>query len=371
MTKKLLVIGAGTAGLAAIVGLRSFDKENKVEITLVEPKDFTEIVYASYRSPFEPWVAEGSLFSLDKFAKKYAVKHSRSIVTELTKDKAVLKDGTVMEFDVVLVATGAKMDWTGLGSGLPQDHDGTHTDRLRAMKEAGDKVLKGNNILIVGGGLVGSELAGDVAVYAKRAGKTDVKVTLVHSQDHLCPEMYESAARYLESKLRKVGVDIILNDKVLEKDGKHVLQSNGKVLEADTVIKTVGYTTDSWFVKIEGALDAKGYLASDDYFRVQGGDGKVFAYGDCCNTLAKRAIVHLDNMSIIGHNLWAALQGKSSDGDLKKGDNGMKVVMATAGPESGIVQFPWFYTQYLMPWIKNSTMAFFNSKSKLGIESFD
>jgi NADH dehydrogenase FAD-containing subunit len=44
---KVLVIGGGVAGCAAIVGLRKKDK--KVEIVLVEPKDHLEVFWASYR----------------------------------------------------------------------------------------------------------------------------------------------------------------------------------------------------------------------------------------------------------------------------------------------------------------------------------
>ena len=50
------------AGMTALVGVRKYNKE--AEVVLVEPKDFFEILWGAYRSPFDEANAKASLFSL-------------------------------------------------------------------------------------------------------------------------------------------------------------------------------------------------------------------------------------------------------------------------------------------------------------------
>ena len=363
---KLVVIGGGLAGLSAIKALRALDKEKLIEIVLIEPKDFTEIIWAGYRSPFEEWVAEGSTFLLEKFCTDKKVEHVRSIVKELTDSEVSLENGTTIAFDVVLIAVGASIPFDCMGNGLPNGYDGTRAERLKLLKDRGGKILNAKSVLVVGGGLIGTELSGDIAAYAKKAGR-DVKVTLVHAHDHLCPELREASARMVEGKLKKIGVNIVLNDKAIEKDGKMVLQSSGAEVEADEVIYVVGLKANNDFVKVEGGLNEKGFVNTDEYFRVNG-SANVFAFGDCCTTLENAGAKINYNKDTIAHNLKAALDGKKDVADLKKAAPGVDGAIATTGPNSGVLQTPWFYTQYLMPWFKNSTMMLFVPRDALGLK---
>lgn len=343
--------------MCAISALRKVDKKFDQEIVLVEPKDFLELQWASYRSPFDEWVAEGSTIALEPFCDKHRVKHIRSMVDQLKKDQAKLTDGTVLKFSVCLLAVGASIPWEGMGNGLPKGYDGTRSGRLVQMKEWGQKLLNSEKVVIVGGGLIGSELAGDLAVYSKRA-KKDTQVTLVHSGSHLVAEIREDSARMIEKKLKKLGVKVILNDKAIDKSGKLVLASTGTELEADEVVKVVGLTAINKFVEIEGALTERGFLNTDEYFRVNGSDGKVFAFGDCCTTLDNAGRLLLDNGPSVAHNMISTHFGLVRDDNLKKADNGLKLVIATVGPEDGVFQNPWFHTQYAGPLFKNVTMMF-------------
>ncbi|CAB9498759.1 expressed unknown protein [Seminavis robusta] len=71
--------------------------------------------------------------------------------------------------------------WTNAGNGLPNGYNGNREERLERLKDYGQELLNAKKVVIVGGGLVGVELAGDVAGYGKLEHK-DVDVTLVHSK---------------------------------------------------------------------------------------------------------------------------------------------------------------------------------------------
>jgi NADH dehydrogenase FAD-containing subunit len=242
----LLVIGGGLGGCAAVVGLRKFDKDT--EIIMVEPKDHCELYWAAYRSPFEPWVADGSLLSLTEWVETYNVKHVRSTVTKISKTSATLANGDSVDYDVVVVATGADSPVPFLGRGLPRD-DGTKASRLLSLKEHGAKMLSANSIAVVGGGLVGTELAGDIGAYARMQGK-DIAVTLIHSGPYLShTDLSAKASKMVQGKLEKIGVKVILGERVNETDGKFILAKSGESLDADQVIMTTGITPVNCFLK--------------------------------------------------------------------------------------------------------------------------
>ena len=361
---KLVVIGGGMAGLFAIANLRKLDKKQSIEIVLIEPKDFMEVVWCAYRSPFEEWVANGSTFLLDQFCKDKNVQHVRSIVTKMTSTEVVLDDESTIAFDAALIATGASIDWSGMGNGLPQDYNGSREERLRILKESGQKLLNAKSVLIVGGGLIGTELAADLAAYSKKAGK-DVKVTLVHAHDHLCPEFRERPARTVEANLAKLGVHIVLNDKAVEKNGQMVLQSDGTVLDAEQVVRVVGLVAKNGFLEIPGALNERGFVDTDDCFLVKG-TSNVFAFGDCCTTLDNAGSAINWNKAVVAHNLKAALEGKTDA--LKKASVQPGLTMVTTGPDGGVLQTGCCHTQWLLPSFKNSTMLLSIPKSELGFK---
>jgi apoptosis-inducing factor 2 len=374
MVSKLLVIGGGTGALLSITNLRKLDKN--VEITMVEPKDFVEIVMASYRSPFEDWVADGALTSLKEFCEKHNVNHIRDVVTKLDLKAATLKSGTVITFSACLIATGANADWAPLGRGVP-DYDGSLTTRRQAMKTAGEALIKAESVLVVGGGLIGCELAADITYYSKQVGNS-TQVTLVHSGSHLVPEFSKTAAAMLQKKLEKMGIRVILNQKAVEKDGKMVLQSTGEVIEAQEAVKTIGFYAINDFLKDGGfgeSLNDKGFIKTDSFLRVEGMGGKVFAVGDCCTHLPNSAMQISLAAPKLASNLKVTLDAVSEH-HLLSAERKLKEIVplssapysCTVGPKDGVAYINgWFHTQYLFPWIKNTTMFFFHVKPDMGL----
>ena len=362
---KLLVIGGGMAGCCGIAAVRQLDKD--VEIVLVEPKDYMEVLWASYRSPFDDKTANDSTYELGPFCKANNVTQIRTTVESLTTDQATLADDTVIEFDVCLVAVGASIPWTGSGNGLPQGYDGSRAGRLAHMKAAGQELLDvKKRLLIIGGGMIGSELAGDVAYFS--GGKK--KVTLVHSKKLLGDPAFikPPAAKMIQRKLTKLGVEVILGaHAAVEDDGVTVvLQETGQTTKADQIVRTTGLSPLNKFVAIDNALTDRGFLDTDDMFVVAGSNGKVLGYGDCCITLPNSGSELLGNMSIIGNNLKAALDGKTTA--MKKAKPGPVMAVVTVGSKTGVAQTPLFKTQFVLPAFKNKTQFLSRVEKFLGLE---
>ena len=362
---KVLVIGGGFGGLTACTSLRKFDKT--VEITMVEPKEYFEVCWAAYRGMMDSTVAEGALFDLKHWALRKAVKLIKATVTSLSTDSATLSTGDVIEFNVCVIATGATTKWPALGRGLPsQANDGSRARRLKVLEAEGKKLLNAESVLVVGGGLIGVETAGDLKWYSKAQGK-NLKVTLVNAGEQLVPEFSVRAAAMAKAKLETLGVEVILNEKVVKNGDKLVLQKSRKELDAKEVVWTTGLLPINSFMDRK-LLNKRGWIEVDDYFRVKGAQNKLFAIGDCCDLLPNAGNQILNNIGVIGKNIKAVLDsiesGKTLDLEkkMRKVLWNSEVYVATIGKGTGVAVVPGCYTQFFLPWFKNSTM--FLSKPK-------
>jgi NADH dehydrogenase FAD-containing subunit len=367
---KVLVIGGGFGGLTTCTSLRKFDKN--VEIVLVEPKEYFEVAWASYRSVFDQDMAEKTLFDLKKWAAPKSVRLVAATVTQLTQNSATLSTGEVIAFNVCVIATGAATAWPALGRGPPMlGQNGSREERLKALDAEGKKLMAAGSVLVVGGGLIGIETAGDLMAYAKKAGKP-LQVTLVHSREKLSEEFTPNASRMTQKKLETLGVKVVLNEKVVERSGKHFLEKSEKEMTAKHVIWTTGVTPLNSFVDAK-FLDKKGWLQVDEYFRVKGADNKLFAIGDCCDLLPNAGSQVLGNLATIGKNIKLVLDAQEKntsvvEKNMKKALKSPEMYVTTVGPSTGVAMTPMFHTQFILPWFKNSTMFVFKPKSDLGLK---
>jgi len=365
----VLIIGGGIAGVMAMVGVRKHNKD--ANIVLVEPKEFGEILWASYRSPFDETTAKNSLYSLQDVCKKNNATHKRVYVTDLQETVAILSDGSELSFDVAIIAVGAKTKWDGMARGFDVGNDGTIQGRLAQLKKEGEDILASKSILIVGGGLVGAELAGDAAYHSKTNGS---KVTLVHSGAFLCPDTNEKAGKMIQNQLEKSGVQVILNTRA-EKKAEGIFMCGDEEVKADRVIMTVGLQPNNSFVKAD-ACDEKGWVDADINLRVKGYNGRVFAVGDCCNVMPNNGKDILENGSVIGRNVQDTLKALANKTNLaalslKKMKLGPNIAVCTTGPKSGVMHSALFNTSFIFPSMKNKTMFFSHARHILGVKPIE
>lgn len=152
--------------------------------------------------------------------------------TEVTLDSV-----RAMEAEEVVVATGASPKIPKL-EGINQDHVLTAVEALTGSKPIG------NNVVVIGGGQVGCELA----IWLKNHGKN---VTLVE----LAPKLMSGAGRPFESTYLQLAdtlafknVEVLLNTSC-KKIGKNTItvsrNNEDRVIDADTVVLSIGFNPDT------------------------------------------------------------------------------------------------------------------------------
>lgn len=128
-----------------------------------------------------------------------------------------------------------------------------------------------NSIAIVGGGLIGCEVASDL----NKAGKI---VTLFHGVDRLMErQLSESQSAELLTHFQNLGIDVRLNTMVQGFESGKVLLPEGNSFSADLILVAVGFLPRTELAKQAGLETGRGIKASGF---LKTSDDSIFAIGD-------------------------------------------------------------------------------------------
>ena len=222
--KKVLIVGGGVAGCEAarVLALRGhepvlYEKNDKLGGNLIPggSPDFKEDDIA-----LANWYAH----TLEE------LKVEVHLNSELTKEE-VLK----FNADSVIIATGSTPKVFSLGD---DDKVFTAADVLLGNKDAG------NTTVVVGGGLVGCELALDLAKKGKKVTIVEALYKLLALNGPLCSANSEMLERLIPFN----GIDVKINSKVKTyKDGILEIETENGIekIECDSVILSVGYKEEN------------------------------------------------------------------------------------------------------------------------------
>jgi NADH:quinone reductase (non-electrogenic) len=143
------------------------------------------------------------------------------------------------------------------------------------------------NIVVIGGGFSGVEVAGAMAEIARESlrfyptlQRARPNIILLQHGASLIPELNApSLSIFACDKLREAGVDVRLNSGAREVTAAGVRLERGELIEAATVVSTVGTAPNPLIQKLGLPLE-HGRLVTDPDMRVKGATN-VWAVGDC------------------------------------------------------------------------------------------
>jgi NADPH-dependent 2,4-dienoyl-CoA reductase/sulfur reductase-like enzyme len=205
-----------------------------------------------------------------------------------------LSDGDVFDYDKLLIATGARANAYPV-EGLEETLVFRSLVDARKIKE---RLGSGGRALIVGGGILGLELAGAL----RRMGLSHIAV--VQRTGPLGkPLLDTSASEWLQQRMQADGVDLFINDTVVRVEQQTALLKSGRTWDFDIFVQAVGITPV--FPEVPGLVSGTG-IRVDDHCHTNLPD--IYAAGDCTET----RVPGTDRWQTTRIWLDCALQGKTA-----------------------------------------------------------
>jgi NADH dehydrogenase FAD-containing subunit len=197
-------------------------------------------------------------------------------VTRLSPESAVLDDGSEVPFDYAVLATGSAI------RGFEELKVSTRQsigEREAYWRSEGQRLRQAASVVIVGGGPIGVELAGEI-----REAFPEKSVTLIEQQAHLLPALGERAGAKAQRVLARLGVKVLTSQQA-EVRGNQVMLGSGTTLVADLVYRSLGVLAQSDYLDTHyrAAVNQHNQAMVDQYLRLKG-SANIFAVGDVTDT---------------------------------------------------------------------------------------
>ncbi|KAH8656586.1 oxidoreductase [Tricladium varicosporioides] len=237
-------------------------------------------------------------------------------VVGISETHVTLATGQKVDFEYLAIATGAKQPVPARL--LSSERDGGCKE-LRGLQE---KIKEATRIAIVGGGAVGVQLAGDISTFHSKDGKSEKEIVLVHSRDRLLSNFGERLGLYVEEKVRKLGIEVVLGERPVVGEGREeLIFGDGRRERFDLIIPCVGQTPNSSILnsfspssisKYSGRILVSPTLQVQNSEKSDGGVFKhVFALGDVAETSGpKMARAGMMQAEIVRNNIASLISGK-------------------------------------------------------------
>jgi formate dehydrogenase (NADP+) beta subunit len=271
--KRVLVVGAGPAGLSCAYHLRRIGHEVEIRDGSEEPGGMMRYGMPAYRLPREGLGKE--IARIEAMGVKILRNHR---VTDVLAEKA---QGN---FDAVFLAIGTQV---GNHVPIPAMDGGKMIDAISLLEqvEKGRAPVLGRVVGIVGGG----NTAMDAARVAKRLGAQEAVLIFRFDKAHLEAHPYEAMEAFAEgvkikwlSTVKQFGQDEILVERMeMAPDGTGAVATGQfETLKADSLVLAVGQHSDVEFLKaVPGIRIGRGDVIEVDTAMSTGHPG-IFAGGD-------------------------------------------------------------------------------------------
>ena len=301
--KRVVVIGAGFGGLTLV---KKLAKKNKYQILLIDKNNFHQFQPLFYQVGMSGLEPSSICFPIRKIIqKKHDVFLRVAKVEEVNlQSQTLITDIGLVSYDYLVIAAGARTNYYGNQAleentlSLKSISDSIYLrnrllhDYEQALERRDFEDRQGLiDIVIVGGGPTGVELAGALAelkkyILPKEYRELDYKevdIYLIQSSNCLLKGMSSKSSRKAERFLRSLGVIIKLNTRVTDFDGEYVHTQNGEKIKARKVIWAAGICGNILKGIPEAAIGWGGRIKTDGYHQVEGVQN-VFAIGDIAYT---------------------------------------------------------------------------------------
>lgn len=369
--KKVVILGAGFAGLQLARRIRN----SEYDITLLDQYNFHQFQPLFYQVATARLEPSSISFPLRKVFQRKQNVHVRVAKIEKvdTVNNVVITDDEQFSYDYLVIATGCTSNFFGNKNIEKYAYPMKSTPEAITLRnrillnfedalDPSSNLEEIMNIVIVGGGPTGVELAGSLAEMKKNVLPRDypdmdfskLNIHLLEGGPATLGAMSKPSQEKSQEYLERMGVQVWLNTIVEDYDGKQVKLKDGRIIQSRNLIWAAG-VTGNVPAGIDKELLVRGNrIKVDEYHKVIGLNN-VYALGDIAymetpewpKGHAQLANVAINQAKNLAHNMRQLLNGKS----LKKFTYKNPGTMATVGKRKAVVDLPFISFQGVFAWL--------------------
>jgi NADH:ubiquinone reductase (H+-translocating) len=313
--KRILILGGGFAGIQVLMQLQeAFQNDIGVDLTLVSRDNFFLF------TPMLPEVSSGmietrnivtpvrafcnrarfyeaDIDAIDLQNKDIVISHALG-----RQSNPIGRRSHILKFDYLVIALGNETNFFGMEN---------VTKNSFTIKTIGDAIVLRNHVInmleqadiehedvdlrkglmtfvVVGGGFSGVETVGElndfiresIKLFYHNINEADARVVLISSGQRILPEVTEDLSDFALQKIRKNGVEVLLNTRLQAADTNSIKLSDGSSISCNTLVWAGGNKPDNLIINLSCEHDKGGRLLTNKYLEVQGHE-YVFSLGDC------------------------------------------------------------------------------------------
>lgn len=276
MSSPVVIIGSGFAAYQLVKSIRRASQEQAIIVITAGSGD-------DYVKPELSHVFSKKLTAQDMVKQSgadFASEHNITLMTNTHVDeinrieKTVSCQGIEIAYDNLVLATGAQSFVPFVDGDAAKDI--ITLNSLDEYQQSQAQLANAKSVLVVGAGLVGSEIAMDLAI-------ANYDVILTDRADALLPSLLpEFISSQLYQTMRRQGIELQLGNELSKMTktatGIDVSFNNGYTTNVDSVLCAAGLKPNTALAS-EAGLPVNRGIVVDKQLRTQ--DPHIFAIGDC------------------------------------------------------------------------------------------
>jgi NADH dehydrogenase len=304
--KRVLILGAGFAGLYTALHLeRALEKDASAEVLLVDHNHFhlfTPLLHEAVSGVIHPGLI---MTPIRRILRNKRIEFLRARVDAIDLEaQTVTMCCLLVPYDILVIALGSVTNFHGLASVRERALEiktASDAERLRchvinrfeaASRE--DDPQRRQRLLtfaVVGGGCTGIETVAEVHELVMHLHKEqyseiapdEIRTVLVEVQDRVLPQMDRTLSRSALRRMRKMGIEVLLNTKVQEMTVAGLeFVGDREPLQAETVVWAAGVQGHPVVDGLSLEKDRMGRIVVDHELRVPE-MASVYVIGDAAH----------------------------------------------------------------------------------------
>ncbi|MBF0499731.1 MAG: NAD(P)/FAD-dependent oxidoreductase [Candidatus Riflebacteria bacterium] len=270
-----VIVGSGLAGVSAIEGIRESDKEHSILMIGADPN----LPYDRPPLSKKLWLGKKKvedifLHGQDFYDQNRVTLHLGNRIEHIDPVTKIIRDNRnrTFHYGKLLLATGGIPQVFHLpGGNLEEIFYFRTLDDYKWLRE---RAAPGKEVVVVGGGFIGSEMAAALCA-------NNLKVTMMYGSPYICSRVFpESLGKGMENIYREKGIRILKGVKPtsFERQGTRiVIQTNQDQIKTDLVVAGIGIKPNVGLAEIAGLKTNDGILVNSF---LQTSHPDIYAAGD-------------------------------------------------------------------------------------------